>query len=48
MSVALEKAEAFREDFALQALWYMREAGEEVARSFQKAVDTTLHLLSPT
>jgi hypothetical protein len=34
MSAALEKAEAFREDFARQALWYVREAGEEVARSF--------------
>ena len=45
MSVALEKADAFREDFARQALWYVREAGEEVARSFQKAVDTTLQFL---
>lgn len=45
MSVALEKADAFREDFARQALWYVREAGAEVARSFQRAVDTTLQLL---
>lgn len=45
MSLALEKAEDFREDFALRALWYVREAGEEVARGFQKAVDTTLNRL---
>jgi len=30
----------------LQALWYVREAGEELARRFQQAVDSRLRLLS--
>jgi plasmid stabilization system protein ParE len=46
MSLRLQKADAFREDFTLQALWYVREAGGEVARRFETAVDSTLHLLS--
>ncbi len=41
----LEKSDAFREDFALRALWYVRQAGEDVARRFQQAVDATLRLL---
>jgi len=45
MSLALQKADAFREDFTLQALWYVRQAGDEEARRFQKAVDSTFHLL---
>jgi len=45
VSLGLQKADAFREDFALQALWYVRQAGDEVARRFQKAVDSTLSLL---
>ena len=45
MSLGLQKADAFLEDFTLQALWYVREAGDEVARRFQKAVDSRLHLL---
>ena len=42
MSLGLEQSEDFREDFALQALWYVREAGEEIALDFQKAVDDFL------
>ncbi len=45
MSLGLQKADAFLEDFTLQALWYVRKAGDEVARRFQKAVDSTLRLL---
>lgn len=45
MSQKLEKADGFRTDFAIQALWYLREAGEEVARRFQQAVDSTLQRL---
>jgi len=45
MSLALQKSDAFLEDFALQALWYVREAGDEVARKFQRAVDSRLRLL---
>jgi toxin ParE1/3/4 len=45
MSLVLQKADVFREDFALRALWYVREAGAEVARRFQKSVDATLHQL---
>src|SRR6266545_7176599 len=45
MSLGLGKADAFLEDFTLQALWCVREAGDEVARRFQKAVDSRLRLL---
>jgi hypothetical protein len=45
MSLDLEKADYFQEDFVLQALWYVREAGEEVARGFQRAVNATINLL---
>src|SRR5438093_5570543 len=45
MSLRLQKADAFLEDFTLQALWYVREAGHDVARRFQKAVDSSLRLL---
>jgi plasmid stabilization system protein ParE len=45
VSLGLQKADAFREDFTMQALWYVRQAGDEVARRFQKAVDSTLSLL---
>ena len=45
MSLALQKADAFLEDFALQALWYVRQAGDEVARRFQQAVESRLRLL---
>jgi plasmid stabilization system protein ParE len=45
MSLALQKADAFLEDFALQAWWYVREAGDDVARNFQTAVDSRLRLL---
>ena len=46
MSLVLERSDAFREDFALQALWYVRQAGAEIARRYQRAVDATLQLLS--
>ena len=45
MSLALQKADAFLEDFALQVLWYVREAGEDIARSFHQAIDSRLNLL---
>ncbi len=45
MSLALQKADAFLEDFALQTLWYVRQAGDEVARSFQQAVESRLRSL---
>ncbi len=45
MSLGLQKADSFLEDFALQALWYVREADEELVRRFQIAVDSTLRLL---
>jgi plasmid stabilization system protein ParE len=45
MSLALEKSDAFLEDFALQALWYVREAGADVAWRFQQAIDSRLRLL---
>lgn len=45
MSLPLERAADFREDFALRALWYVREAGGDVARRYEAAVDATLQLL---
>ena len=45
MSLASQKADAFLEDFALQALWYARQAGDEIARRFQQAVESRLRLL---
>ena len=45
MSLGLGKADAFREDFALPALHHVRQAGDEIARRFQKAVDSTLRRL---
>jgi plasmid stabilization system protein ParE len=46
MSLQLEQAASFREDLALRALWYVREAGTDVARRYQAAVDATLNLLA--
>jgi plasmid stabilization system protein ParE len=45
MSLPLEKAGTFSRDFALQALYYDRQAGADVARSFHLAVDSQLRLL---
>lgn len=45
MNPGLRKADAFRDDFALRALRYVREAGEAIARRFERAVDTTLRRL---
>jgi len=41
----VEKADAFRRDFASQALWYVRRAEGDLAHRFQQAVDSTLRLL---
>ena len=35
MSLVLERSDAFRKDFALQALWYVRQAGGEISRRCQ-------------
>ena len=45
MSLALQKADAFLEDFALQVLWYAPQAGDEIARRFQQTVESRLRLL---
>ncbi len=45
MSLGLQKTDDFLEDFALRALWYVREAGADVARRFQESVDVTLQQL---
>ena len=42
MSLAVEKAEFFKQDFAKQFAWYVDEAGPEVARRFQQSLDQTL------
>ena len=46
MKLRLEQTSNFREDFALQALWYVREVGPDVARRYEEAVNATLELLS--
>jgi plasmid stabilization system protein ParE len=46
VSLQLEQTAAFSEDLALRALWYVRQAGADVARRYQKAVDATLNLLT--
>lgn len=45
MSRRLERSDAFREDFALQALWYVRQGEAELGRRYQRAVEATLQLL---
>jgi plasmid stabilization system protein ParE len=45
MSLPLEKADTFSRDFAIQALYYVQEAGAVVVRRFQVAVDSQLRLL---
>ena len=45
MSLTLEKSDFFREDFALQALWYVRAADPDIARRCQEAVNATLLML---
>lgn len=42
MSLAIQKAEPFKQDFANQFGWYVDEAGPEVARRFQAALDISL------
>jgi len=48
MSLAVQKAKFFKEDFAIQFAWYVDEAGPEVARRFQAALDRTLNKLAST
>ena len=46
MSLVLRASDEFVQDFALQSLWYVREAGKEVARQFERGVDRRLKTLS--
>ena len=46
MSRAVAKAADFKQDFALRFAWYVDEAGPEVARRFQSALDQTLSKLA--
>jgi plasmid stabilization system protein ParE len=43
MSRVIQRAEFFKLDFARQFAWYAREAGPDVARRFQVALDQTLN-----
>jgi plasmid stabilization system protein ParE len=45
MSLSLQRAEFFIADFKLQARWYVREGGEEVAQRYLMTLDSTLNLL---
>ena len=42
MNLAIQKAELFKQDFANQFGWYVDEAGPDVARRFQVALDNSL------
>jgi plasmid stabilization system protein ParE len=42
MSLAIQKAELFKHDFANQFGWYVDEAGPDIARRFQVALDNSL------
>lgn len=46
MSLAVKKAEFFKQDYAKQFAWYVDEAGTEVAWRFQAALDQTLKKLA--
>ncbi len=45
MSRVLQRADAFIADFEQQARWYVREAGEDVAKRYLQALEKTLLLL---
>lgn len=45
MSLAIQKAEFFKQDYAIRFAWYVGEAGPEVARRFQGALDLSLNKL---
>lgn len=45
MKLSLQRAEFFIADFQAQARWYVREAGEQVAGRYLRALDSTLSLL---
>ena len=38
MNLAIQKAEFFKQDYAIRFAWYVDEAGADVARRFQAAV----------
>ena len=42
MSLVIQKAAFFKQDFANQFGWYVDEAGPDVARRFQVALDSSL------
>lgn len=46
MSLAVLKAEFFRQDYVLRFAWYLDEAGPDVARRFQVALDHSLKRLA--
>lgn len=46
MSLAIHKAEFFKQDFVNQFGWYVDEAGPDVARRFQVALDNSLQKIS--
>lgn len=46
MSLAVQKAEFFKQDYAKLFTWYVDEAGPDVARRFQAALDQSLNKLA--
>ncbi|TAK94094.1 MAG: type II toxin-antitoxin system RelE/ParE family toxin [Verrucomicrobia bacterium] len=46
MSLAIQKAEFFKQDYATRFAWYVDEAGPEVARRFQAVLDKSLNKLA--
>ena len=46
MSLAIQKAEFFQQDYAKRFAWYVDEASENVARRFQLALNQSLNKLA--
>ena len=46
MKPGIQRAEFFKQDFAIRFTWYVDEAGPEVARRFQAALDQSLNKLA--
>ena len=46
MSLAVEKAEFFKQDYANQFTWYVDEAGPDMAQRFQTSLDQTVNKLA--
>jgi toxin ParE1/3/4 len=46
MSLPIQKADFFKQDYAIRFAWYVDEAGPDVARRFQATLDQSLNKLA--